>query len=103
MKTFIQPSDFTRVNADVNGNPRYACHFLKLLTEQDKNSIRENFGASLDRNPLLFTEYCYDEAALKAKNLGGKKYRGKNYGGGIVFQSYSLEHTCNRINELLNA
>lgn len=97
MKTFIQPSDFTRVNSDVNGNPRYACHFLKLLNteekERDWTSTSDIFGIN--------NQYSF--AVKRANKIGGRKYHNKSYGGGIVFQSYSLEHTCNRINELLNA
>lgn len=28
----ITPSDFTRINNDSNGNPRYVCHFFHFLT-----------------------------------------------------------------------
>ena len=95
--------NFTRVNNDVNGNPRYVCHFYNLLTNEDEASIRENFGASLSHNPLLFTSFCYDEAVLKAKKIGGRKFHNKQYGGGIVFQSYNIqskaEAICNLVNE----
>ena len=29
------PDDFTRVNNDVNGNPRYVAHFLAFTTSDD--------------------------------------------------------------------
>ncbi len=98
----VTPQDFNRINNDTNGNPRYVCHFLRFINEQDEESIKENFGASLSQNPLLFTSFCYEEAMLKAKKIGGKKFHNKQYGGGIVFQSYSIQDTCNRINQLLN-
>jgi len=98
----VTPQDFKRINNDTNGNPRYVCHFLKFINEQDEESIKENFGASLSHNPLLFTSFCYDEAMLKAKKIGGKRFHNKQYGGGVVFQSYSIQDTCNRINQLLN-
>jgi hypothetical protein len=60
--------EFTRVNNDINGNPRYVCHFL---------NIADNY-----------------ETAIKiAHQIGGRKFHNKQYGGGIVFQSYSLEST----------
>lgn len=27
--------DFTRINNDLNGNPRVVCHFFNLLTEDE--------------------------------------------------------------------
>ena len=55
-----------RVENDVNGNPRYVIHFLSLANN-------------------------YNEALNKARKIGGKKYRAKWFGGGIVFSSYNLE------------
>jgi len=71
----IQPSDFTKIKHDVNGNPRHVCHFLQF-----------------SRN--------YADALAIAKTLGGKKFHNKQYGGGIVFQCFSLPDLCNRINEI---
>ena len=71
----IQPSHFIRIKNDVNGNPRHVCHFLMFSSN-------------------------YAEALAIAKPLGGKKFHNKQYGGGIVFQSYSLPALCNRINEI---
>jgi hypothetical protein len=70
------PIRFTRINNDVNGNPRYAIHFLDLI-----NSEENQF--------LPFTKK-YEYALKKAKKIGGKKYDNKQYGGGIVFQSYNI-------------
>ncbi len=64
--------EFTRVNNDVNGNGRVVVHFLEFLT---KNEI--------DRAPV---SELYKLAVKKAKKIGGRKYRAKSYGGGIVFQ-----------------
>jgi len=97
----ITIDDFTRVNNDVNGNPRYVIHFLDLITGQDREEVEETFYASLQINTLSKTGLLYDHAILKSKKLGGKKYRGKDYGGGIVFQSYNIQDTANKINELL--
>ena len=83
----ITPSDFTRVKNDVNGNPRHVCHFLNL----DVHGWQSNIGLS-DR---------YAIALQLAKTLGGRKFHNKQYGGGIVFQSYSLPELCARINALV--
>lgn len=66
--------NLTRVNNDVNGNPRYVFHFLALADH-------------------------YGEAVAVAKKLiGGKKYHNKNYGGGIVFQSYNVQNDLDTLN-----
>lgn len=82
----IKPSDFIKIKHDVNGNPRYVCHFLHL----DVHGYQSNIGLS-ER---------YSIAVALANTLGGKKFHNKQYGGGIVFQSYSLPELCNRINEI---
>ena len=97
----VTTENFTRVNNDTNGNPRYVCHFLGLLTDKDENQVKENYRLTLQQNPLKKTGLLYDFASEKVRTIGGKKYRGKDFGGGIVFQSYNLENTVNKINELL--
>jgi len=69
---------FTRVNNDINGNPRYVCHFLNLLNSSE--SWEQNLSIS-DK---------YDLALRKSRQFGGKKYHNKQFGGGVVFQSYNL-------------
>jgi hypothetical protein len=32
----IEAADLTRINNDVNGNPRYVIHFLQILNEQER-------------------------------------------------------------------
>ena len=80
--------NFTRVNNDVNGNPRYVCHFLELLTEKEKD--RGSIGE------------IYSLAIKKANKIGGRKFHNKQYGGGIVFQSYNIQETERHILELRN-
>lgn len=67
----------TRVNNDLNGNPRYVVHFLNFLNDEE--------------NTFLPFNKKYDYALLKAKKIGGKKFHNKQYGGGIVFQSYNTD------------
>ena len=84
----ITPQDFTRIKNDVNGNPRYVCHFLQL----DVHGWQSNVGLS-DR---------YAIACKLANTIGGKKFHTTHSGGGIVFQSYSLPQLCERINQITN-
>lgn len=93
--------EFTRVNNDVNGNPRYVCHFLNLLKDTDEAEIKDEFSASLSQNPFLLTGFKMQLAMERARKIGGKQYRGKEYGGGIVFQSYNIAQTERDILELL--
>lgn len=68
--------EFKRINNDVNGNPRFVCHFL---------NIADN----------------YTIAVKLANKIGGRKFHNKQYGGGIVFQSYNIQETERKILELL--
>ena len=89
--TPVTPDNFTRVNSDYYGNPRYVCHLFDLLTTDERSSYGlTNYGQ------------LYVIACKRANKIGGRKYTGKRYGGGIVFQSYSLPHLCERINSLLS-
>jgi hypothetical protein len=87
---------FTRVNNDVNGNPRYVCHFLNLLTDKEQNDIREN------SKPFESVNDMYNFALQRAKAIGGRKFHNKQYGGGIVFQSYNLQQTIKDIENAKN-
>jgi hypothetical protein len=71
-----------RINNDVNGNPRYVVHFYDLLTDIEGLNL-----TILQR---------YELALQKARKVGGKMYRGKDFGGGIVFQSYNIIETINK-------
>ena len=88
MKTTIE---FKRVNNDINGNPRYVCHFLALVNDQDEEKAKEQ--SDTIRPYQMSVSHLYDIAVSKAHKIGGKKYRGKDFGGGIVFQSYNIEET----------
>ena len=81
--------EFTRVKNDVNGNPRYVCHYLHFITPKDL------------KNPSYVMGNDYELALKKAKSIGGKKYHNKQYGGGIVFQSYNIRDTEKDILNLL--
>ena len=78
--------NFERVNNDFYGNPRYEIHFQAFLRD-DENIM--SLGNS------------YSLALNRAKSIGGTAYKGKEYGGGIVFQSYNLKDTARQIEETL--
>lgn len=79
--------EFTRVNNDINGNSRHACHFLEFIKD-------EEFNLSIDEK--------YTLALKRAKQLGGRKFHNKQYGGGIVFQTTQPEKLSAEILEYLN-
>lgn len=92
--------EFKRVNGDINGNPRYVCHFLNLLTDQEKG-FRDAVSDKYVTGSLTVTER-YNVALRRSKELGGRKYHTKSYGGGIVFQSYNIGDLEKSILELVN-
>ena len=72
-----------RLDNDANGNPRYATHFSALVPDL----MAGRWG---DRYSLVD---LYGIAVKRANTVGGRKYNNRNFGGGIVFQSYCLEET----------
>lgn len=60
-RKIINGWEVCRIENDVNGNGRYVVHYL---------AFGENYNMALNA----------------ARRYGGKKYRAKWYGGGIVFQ-----------------
>tara|TARA_R110000764_G_scaffold119477_2_gene207247 strand:- start:360 stop:599 length:240 start_codon:yes stop_codon:yes gene_type:complete len=72
MNEIINLIDFKRIKYDGNGNPRYVCHFL-------------NFADN------------YARALFLANKIGGRKFHNKQYGGGIVFQSYNIKNLESQI------
>ena len=85
-----QGIEFTRTTSDVYGNPRYIVHFTDFLTIDERNSY------GLDNYSQLYSIAC-----KRANNIGGRKYTGRNYGGGIVLQSYNIEQTSKNIQSLM--
>jgi len=84
----ISENDFTRVNSDAYGNPRYVIHFLQCEPEAWK-----------DYNQTLTERYA---RVVKLMNqIHGRKFHNKQYGGGIVFQSYSLPGTIKHIERVM--
>lgn len=78
--------NWTNVSCDMYGNPRAVCHFLNFITDEEADlSVSEKYAIAFSR----------------AVKLGGRRYTGNDYGGGIVFQSYNLKQTEKRISEML--
>ena len=85
-RALLKPEDFTKVNSDSNGTPHYVCHYVKLLTRQEKE---------------LHYPDDYPRALKNARQFGGGKFHNKQYGGGIVFQSYNLDDLSSAINNFI--
>ena len=69
---YIRGITFYKLSNDVNGNPRYLFHYLDIADS-------------------------FEEALKKAKKAGGTKYRGKDFGGGIVVTTYNLRDTAAKL------
>ncbi len=85
----LNPIEFTRVNSDINGNPRFVCHFLAFLSPKDEfTSLEERYQLALKRS----------------RQLGGRKFHNKQYGGGIVLQMYDGQgaEMSRKIREIAN-
>jgi hypothetical protein len=70
----------TTVKHDINGNPRRVVHFLAFITEADRKA------APADHTRI---GRLYDLALARSRAIGGRKFHNRQFGGGIVFQSYS--------------
>ncbi len=68
--------EWTRVKNDVNGNPRWVCHFLDLEPTHD-------YAKPLPER--------YEAVVAAARKLGGRKFHNKQFGGGVVFQAYECQ------------
>lgn len=80
----IPEIDFTRVNSDYNGNPRYVCHYTNFVVSGANES--------------------YEVALARARKLGGRKFHNKQYGGGIVFSFFEgTREFSKRIYDLMKA
>lgn len=64
-----------QVNNDICGNPRFVVHFLSIADS-------------------------YDKAISLAKKVGGSRYRAKAFGGGVVFQSFDIKETLEKLMSL---
>lgn len=84
-----EPIEVTRISSDVNGNPRRVVHFLALNTPSE-----------LANSDLSLTAK-YHAAVKRANRIGGRRYHNKQYGGGIVFQSYNDNELVDHIRAIV--
>lgn len=82
----ITEQDFTKIKNDINGNPRYVIHFLQC----EPQAWKDNYHVCIR----------YKNVCKLMNKIGGRKFNNKSYGGGIVFQSYSLIETIEHIKRL---
>ena len=75
-----------RVNSDIYGNPRYVIHFSSFLNDTENENKLKN------RHIAIYRAYKF----------GAKEYKGKDFGGGVVFQSYNIDSDIKRIKEIVN-
>lgn len=94
----ITKDNFTRVSNDVNGNPRYVMHFSQLVTDSEREKAKVKAATNMT---FFYLDEVYKAALKRAKQIGGRKFHNKQYGGGIVFQSYNLQNTCNLLNDMM--
>ena len=73
MNNLITTDNFTRIDNDSYGNPRYYIPVFMLDGIEHKT----------------------------LNKLGFKLYRGKKYGKGYVVQSYNIQHDCDRLNGII--
>lgn len=78
MTTVVNGISFTRVSSDVNGNPRYVFSWTNLANS-------------------------YERAIEIGRYIGAKRYRGKDFGGGLVIQSFNLQFDANLIKQVADA
>ncbi|HRH55004.1 MAG TPA: hypothetical protein PLN38_16860 [Chitinophagales bacterium] len=93
----INKIEFTRINNDTCGNPRYVCWYGNLLTDAE---VGYHNGVEYVDGSLPVSDR-YHTAIKRANKLGGRKFHNKQYGGGIVFQSYNIQDLEQRIHELV--
>ena len=85
----MNTNDLTQAKNDVYGNPRVIVHFSDLLTDKENNDMSIEEG--------------YNLAHKRALKLGGKIYRGKDFGGGFVFQCWSNTRLIMEINSMIKS
>lgn len=78
--------EWTQVKNDYSGNPRFVCHFTALYPYQKPNKF--DFRGLSEK---------YADVLATFRKLGGRKFHNKQYGGGVVFQTYDLVELENQI------
>lgn len=84
----VEPLILTRIRNDGYGNPRYVAHFLSCIPDAPRDAPAEDIGTR------------YARACKLMNRIGGRKYHCRAYGGGIVFQSYSVDELAADVSRL---
>lgn len=89
-----------RVENSNMGSPRWVVHFVDLLTQEDREKANEETKALKEAHPnqwFCVTDLKYQKALAKVREVGGRKYRAKWFGGGFVIQSHNLRQDLEQI------
>ena len=86
--------EFTRINNNASGNPRYVCHFLQLLTREELDRKGDEWIPIAEK---------YAIALKRSRKLGGRKFHNRQYGGGIVFSCYGTDELEREIKRVIQA
>ena len=71
---------------DYYGNPRFVVHYLSF---SNLDPDPEWKASGIDEIVSMQNQYIDNVRHA----VGGKRYRGKDFGGGIVFSSYNIRET----------
>jgi hypothetical protein len=83
----LDEMEWKHIKNDINGNSRWVCHWMTFEKKPDYS--------------LTLSER-YANAVALANQIGGRKFRNKDYGGGIVFQCYGPEEMLPHIQKLMD-
>ena len=84
----IEGTDITvyPISSDIYGNPRFVVHYSSF--------------ANLDPDPECMARGVDEIVSMQNRYIenvrhavGGRRYRGRDFGGGIVFSSYNVRYT----------
>lgn len=93
--SIVRPQTFTfdgieievyRITPDYYGNPRFVVHYMSF---PNLDPDPECEAGGLDEIVAMQERYINNVR----RAVGGKRYRGKDFGGGIVFSLYNVRET----------
>lgn len=75
--------EVTRINNDVNGNPRYVIGYRQIARMIESAHKGDSLSVG------------YDETVAFVRGSGFGRFHNKQYGGGLKFQSYNVQDDLN--------